>query len=53
MVANDDLVIRRKITIVKRMRAYLEMINEREELVTSIIPMGDGIEMCIRDRCYY
>ena len=48
MVANDDLVIRRKITIVKRMRAYLEMINEREELVTSIIPMGDGIALTTR-----
>ena len=47
-MANDDLVIRRKITIVKRMRAYLEMINEREELVTSIIPMGDGIALTTR-----
>lgn len=48
MVANDDLVIRRKITIVKRMRAYLEMINDRKELVTSIIPMGDGIALTTR-----
>lgn len=47
MVANDDLVKRRKITIVKRMRKYLEMVNG-EELLTSIIPMGDGIAITIR-----
>lgn len=48
MVANNDLVIRRKITIVKRMRSYLKMINEDEGLVTSVIPMGDGIAVTTR-----
>lgn len=47
MVANNDLVKRRKITIVKRMRKYLEMVNG-EELLTSILPMGDGIAITIR-----
>ncbi|WP_102400583.1 O-methyltransferase [Haloimpatiens massiliensis] len=47
MVATDELVKRRKITIVKRMREYLQMING-EELLTSVIPMGDGIAVTVR-----
>jgi len=43
MVANDDLVIRRKITIVKRMRAYLEALSKHPQLKTSVLPMGDGL----------
>lgn len=48
MVANNNLVIRRKITIVKRMRTYLQMINDDERLLTTIIPMGDGIAVTTR-----
>lgn len=48
MVASDDLVKRRKITIVKRMRTYLEMVSNNEELITSVIPMGDGIAITKR-----
>ncbi|WP_373898528.1 O-methyltransferase [Haloimpatiens sp. FM7315] len=47
MVASDELVKRRKITIVKRMREYLNMINDKEFL-TSTIPMGDGIAVTVR-----
>lgn len=43
MVASRELLLRRKITIVKRMKSYLEMISNDEKLITSIIPMGDGI----------
>lgn len=43
MVASDYLVTRRKKTIVKRLRAYLEYINNLEGYTTSIIPIGDGI----------
>lgn len=43
MVATNELLIRRKITIVKRMRKYLEHISNMEELETSILPMGDGV----------
>ena len=42
-VATDELVKRRKITIVKRMRTYLDMVSSDENLITSVIPMGDGI----------
>lgn len=48
MVASDDLVKRRKITIVKRMRSYLDMVSSDENLITSVIPMGDGIALTTR-----
>ena len=48
MVASNDLVKRRKITIVKRMRTYLEMVSKDDNLVTSVIPMGDGIAITKR-----
>lgn len=43
MIATNELVIRRKITIVKRMRIYLETISNHPQLVTSILPLGDGL----------
>ena len=43
MVANDDLVVHRKKTIVKRMRTYLDYICNNEQLDTCIIPIGDGV----------
>lgn len=43
MVANNDLVVRRKKTIVNRMRDYLEYICNHPKLETSIIPIGDGV----------
>ena len=48
MVATDELVKRRKITIVKRMRTYLDMVSNDENLITSVIPMGDGIAITKR-----
>lgn len=48
MVASKELVKRRKITIVKRMKTYLEMVNSSDDLITSVIPMGDGIAVTTR-----
>ena len=48
MVATNELVKRRKITIVKRMRSYLEMVSNDKDLITSVIPMGDGIAITTR-----
>ena len=48
MVASDELIKRRKITIVKRMRKYLDEVNANPTLVTSVIPMGDGIAITRR-----
>ena len=43
MIASDDFVVKRKKTIVKRMRDYLDYICHQEFLDTSIIPIGDGV----------
>jgi predicted O-methyltransferase YrrM len=48
MVASKELLVRRKITIVKRMKTYLDMVSSNEELITSVIPMGDGIAVTTR-----
>lgn len=48
MVANDELVVRRKKTIVKRMRDYLDSLCRDERLDTSIIPVGDGVALSYR-----
>lgn len=48
MVASDELVKRRKITIVKRMRTYLDLVSNDDNLITSVIPMGDGIALTRR-----
>ena len=48
MVASQELVKRRKITIVKRMRTYLDLVTSDESLITSVIPMGDGIAVTKR-----
>ncbi len=48
MVASKELVKRRKITIVKRMKNYLDIVSKDESLVTTVIPMGDGIALTMR-----
>jgi len=45
MVANDELVVRRKKTIVKRMKNYLEYLSRLENYSTAIIPIGDGVAL--------
>ena len=42
MVATDELFRRRKVTIIKRLRRYLDELCSRDDLCTSIIPVGDG-----------
>lgn len=49
MVATDKLVIRRKITIVKRLRKYLKHINEIEGYTSCIIPIGDGLAITYKE----
>ncbi len=44
-IANDDLVKRRKRTIVKNLRNFLKSISEDNRFETSIIPIGDGIAL--------
>lgn len=45
MIASDQYVIRRKKTIVKRMRNYLEHITTHPDLTTTLLPMSDGIAL--------
>lgn len=48
MIADDEYVVKRKKTIVKRMREYLDFICNNNELDTSIIPIGDGLAISIK-----
>ncbi len=50
MVAHDDFVIRRKKTIVKRMRNYLDYISNCDYLDTSLIPIGDGVALSYKNK---
>ncbi|MEE1014257.1 MAG: O-methyltransferase [Clostridia bacterium] len=45
MTATDELLQHRKITIVKRLRRYLEQISHMPELETSVLPVGDGVAL--------
>lgn len=49
MVATDELVIRRKKTIVKRLRTFLKYINETESYISCIIPIGDGLAITYKE----
>lgn len=48
MTATDELVEHRKITIVKRLRKYLEMLCSHSELRTAILPVGDGVALSLK-----
>lgn len=50
MVAHDDFVIRRKKTIVKRMRNYIDYISNCDYLDTSLIPIGDGVALSYKNK---
>lgn len=49
MVATDELAVRRKITIIRRLRKYLKELCGRPELSTAIIPIGDGIALSYKN----
>lgn len=49
MIASDKLVIRRKKTIVKRLREFLKYINNLENFESSVIPIGDGLAITYRE----
>lgn len=50
MTATDELVQRRKITIVKRLREYLKMLSSTPQLETSVLPVGDGVALSYKRR---
>lgn len=49
MVASDQLVVRRKKTIVKRLRSYLEYISNLDGYTTSILALGDGLALTYKE----
>lgn len=48
MVATNKLLIRRKITIVKRLRKFLKFMMDNEDYDTSILPLSDGVSVSIK-----
>lgn len=48
MTAENSLVIRRKITIVKRLRKFITALTSREDLETSVLPLGDGVTLSVK-----
>ena len=49
MTATDELVVRRKITIVRRLRKYLEMLKNNKDFSTALLPVGDGIAISFKE----
>lgn len=50
IIESHFIVTRRNRTIHKRMREYLYELTHREDLVTSILPVGDGITVSVKNR---
>lgn len=48
MVAKDELVERRKKTIVKRLRKFIKDVMHLENYESTLIPMGDGLLVSVR-----
>ncbi len=46
-IAKPSLAVRRKRTIVHRMRDYLDYITTLEGVCTSVIPLGDGVALSV------
>ena len=48
LIESHYLVERRNRTIYKRMREYLYELKHHPDLVTSVIPLGDGVTVSIK-----
>lgn len=48
MTASNEFLVKRKRTIVKRMREYLKYISNHPEYETAVLPIGDGIAVSVR-----
>lgn len=49
MVASDELLVKRKKTIVRRLRTFLSYINELDGYTSSVIPIGDGVALTYKE----
>ena len=50
MVMDDEKLERRKITLVRRLREYLEMLRNHHNLRTTVLPIGDGIAISYKGK---
>ncbi len=48
MTADDNHVVRRKITIVNRLREYIDTLAAHPQLKTSVLPLGDGVTVSVK-----
>lgn len=48
MTADDNHVVRRKITIVKRLRKYIDALMAHKDLKTMLLPLGDGVTVSVK-----
>ena len=48
MTADEEHVVRRKITIVKRLKHFIAAQMQREELECVLLPLGDGVTMAVK-----
>lgn len=48
MTADPEHVIRRKITIVKRLQHFIKAQMQRDELETVVLPLGDGMTVAVK-----
>ncbi len=48
MTADDEHVIRRKITIVTRLRAYIDTLMKHPQLESVLLPLGDGVTVSVK-----
>lgn len=48
MIPDDNHVVRRKITIVKRLRKYIDALMNDERIMTSLLPLGDGVTISVK-----
>lgn len=48
MVTNRKLLIRRKITIVKRLKKYIDFMMKNKNYETSVLPLGDGVSVSVK-----
>ena len=49
LIESHYLVERRNRTIYKRMREYLYELKHHPQLMTSIIPLGDGVSLSVKE----
>lgn len=48
MVADDELVTKRHRLMVDKLREYLQIVTTHPELVTTVLPIGDGVAVSYR-----